>query len=127
MTITLEVPPELAAGFERAARLQGRDVPTFILESARRYLRPDVLSESESRLFETINKPVPADTRRELDALIATQDERALSDDERQRLVELIDIVEMINAERWRCIGELAQLRGLSLTEMAAKLEIPIR
>ena len=51
MTITLDVSPELAGELQQAARTQGTDVPTYLLESARLRLRPDILPEAEASLL----------------------------------------------------------------------------
>jgi hypothetical protein len=127
MTITVEVPSELESPLEQAAHLQGSDVRAFLLESVRLRLRRDILSQPEGNLLQLINKALPTSVRAERDALIAERDQRSLSDAEETRLSDLIDEIEVANAERWQAIADLAKIRGLSLREMATELEIPIR
>jgi hypothetical protein len=126
MTITLDVPPELEGQLRQAARRQGVDLAAFLLDSARQRLRPDILPEPEATLLQVINAPVAPEARSERDALLAEQDRRDLTIEEQETLTRRIDEVELANAERWRCIAELARRRGLSLSEIAGELEIPL-
>ncbi len=126
MTITLELPPELVLQFQLAARMQGKDLSTFLLDSARQQLRRDVLPESDAQLLETINKPIPAEWRTQRDALIAEKSHRELTATELDSLTRLIDDIEMANAQRWGCIAELARRRAVSLQQIANELQIPL-
>ncbi len=126
MTITLDVPSELEKQLEVAARTEGTDVPTFLLDSARQRLRPDVLSEADADLMQRINSPLAPEARVKRDALLAEQAQRELTEAEQATLGDLIDAVEMANAERWQALAMLARLRQLSLTEIARDLQIPI-
>ena len=123
MTITLDVPVDLEGRLQNAARTQGTDVATFLLESARQRLRPDVLPEAEAELLQIINAPVAPEARSRRDALLAQQAQGELTEDEQATLADLIDAVEMANATRWQALAALARLRGLSLTEIARDLE----
>ncbi len=115
MNITLEVSPELEGQLQQAARMQGTDVTTYLLESARLRLRPDVLPEAEAFLLQIINAPLAPEARSKRDVLLAEQAQRELTGEEQAALVDLIDAVEMANAERWQAVAALARLRGLSL------------
>ena len=126
MNITLDVSPELEGQLQQAARVQGTDVTTYLLDSARLRLRPDVLPEAEASLLQTINAPLAPEARKERDALLAEQAQRELTAEEQAALTDLIDAVEMANAERWQALADLARLRGLSLAEIARDLEIPL-
>lgn len=126
MTITLDLPSELADRAALAARAQGKDLATYVLDNVRSELRNDVLSESETGLLEIINTPVDPAIRRERDRLIALQKRRSLTDAERRELEKLIDSVEMANAARWQAIAALAVMRGASLAELAQDLQIPL-
>lgn len=125
-TITLNVPSELEGQLQQAARTQGTDVATFLLESARQRLRPDVLPEAEAELLQAVSAPLALEARSKRDALLAEQARRELTEEEQTTLASLIDAVEMANAGRWQAIAALARLRGLSLTEIARDLEIPL-
>ena len=126
MNITLDVSPELEGQLQQAARAQGMDVTTYLLESARLRLRPDVLPETEASLLLTINAPLAPEARVKRDALLAEQGQRDLTEEEQTTLADLIDAVEMANAERWQALAALARLRGLSLAEITRDLEIPL-
>lgn len=124
MNITLDVSPELEGQLQQAAQTQGTDVTTYLLDSARLCLRPDVLPQAEASLLQMINAPLAPDARTERDALLKEQGQRQLTEEERARLLGLIDAVEIANVERWQAIAALAGLRGQSLVEIARDLEI---
>ena len=126
MNITLEVSAELERQLQRAARVQGTDVTTYLLESARLRLRPDVLSETEASLLQIINVPLALPSRVERNILLKKQAQRELTEEENGSLADLIDAVEMENAQRWQALASLARLRGLSLAEIARDMEIPL-
>jgi hypothetical protein len=126
MTVTVEIPPELAEDIEAIARVHGKPVAQFLLDSARLHLRPDVLSREETRLFDIINASLAPEARAERAQLLLEEEQRDLTPAEYDRLIELTDEVEIAGAKRWQAIGELATLRGLSLDEMARQLEIPL-
>ena len=125
-TITLKIPPEMELQLQQAARTQGKGVETFVLDSVRRHLRRDSLSESETNLLQTINAPIAPEARLQRDALLSTSNQRELTDDERSHLAGLIDEVEQANALRWKCLADLAEYRGVTLPEIANDLEIPL-
>ena len=126
MNITLDVSPELEGQLQQAARAQGTDVTTYLLDSARLRLRPDVLPEAEASLLQIINAPLAPKARLKRDALLAEQAQRELTEEEQAALADFIDAVEMVNAERWQALAALAHLRGLSLAEITRDLEIPL-
>lgn len=124
MTITLEVSPELEGQLQQAAQRQGTDVTTYLMESARLSLRPDVLPQAEASLLQTINAPLAPEARAQRDALLQEQAQRPLTNGEQETLIELVNAVEIANAERWQAVAALARLRGQSLVEIARDLEI---
>lgn len=121
MNITLQVPSELEGQLQQAARTQGTDVATFLLDSARQRLRPDVLTEADAELLQIINAPLASQARQERDALLAKQARRTLTKTEQGALTSLIDTVEMANAQKWQALAALASRRGLSLPEIARR------
>lgn len=126
MNITLNVSPDLEGQLQQAARTQGVDVTTYLLESARLRLRPDILPEAEASLLQTINAPLAPEARSKRDALLVEQAHRPLNEEEQENLANLVDAVEMANAQRWQALATLAHRRGLSLAEIARDLEIPL-
>jgi hypothetical protein len=101
-------------------------LPTPDLDNVQRQLRPDILSETEANLLQSINAPLAPEMRRQRDALLALQQQRELTDAEQETLTHLIDTVELANAKRWQSLADLAERRGLSLAEIAQELEIPL-
>ncbi len=126
MTITLQLTPDRERQLQREARTQGKDIAAYLLDIAHEKSRPDVLSETETRLLEVINAPVDPEIRRRRDALLQLQAQRELSEIERDTLINCVDAMELANAARWQALAELAARRGLSLAEIAQELEIPL-
>lgn len=126
MTITLNLPSDLASQLQAAALREGMDIASLLLDSARQRVRRDVLPERDEELLEIIAAPVAVDSRAQRDRLIQLQETRPLSDSEMNELETLIDAVEMANARRWRCVAELAVRRGQTIDAMAHDLEIPL-
>ncbi len=124
MNITLDVSPELEGQLQQAAQTQGTDVTTYLLESVRLSLRPDVLPQAEASLLQAINAPLAPEARKERDELLAEQVQRPLTDGEQAALIELVNAIEIANAQRWQAVADLARLRGQSLVEIARDLEI---
>lgn len=126
MTITLELTPDQERKIQQAARVQGKDVTAFLIDCTQQKLRPDVLPENDTRLLEIINAPIAPEAKQQRDALLQLQSQRELTNIERDTLTYLIDTVEIANAARWQSLADLAELRGLSLAEIAQQLEIPL-
>ena len=126
MNITLDVSPELEGQLQQAAQSQGIDVTTYLLDSARLRLRPDVLPQAEASLLQAINAPLAPEARTERDALLKEEAQRQLTEEEQAALVNSIDAVEVANAQRWQALAALAHLRKLSLAEIARDLEITL-
>lgn len=126
MTITLELTPDMEGQLKRAAQTQGKDIPAFLLEIARRHLRRDVLPQTDADLLKIINAPLAPEARQERDALLVVQKQRELSEVEQTTLATLIDTVELANARRWQSVADLAERRGLTLAEITQQLQIPL-
>ncbi len=109
MTVTLNVSPDLEGQLQQAAQSQGIDVTTYLLDSARLCLRPDVLPQVEASLLQAINAPLAPEARTERDALLREQAQRQLTEEEQAALAELIDAVEAANAQRWQALAALTQ------------------
>jgi hypothetical protein len=78
----------------------------------------NVLPRREARLLETINRPLPTRMQAELDRLVQKRRDGALSQTEIHRLHRLTDRVESRDAERLRCLVELAGLRKTTLEKL---------
>jgi hypothetical protein len=126
MIITLDLPPDLEGRLHQVARMQGKDIAALLLDSVRQHLRHDVLPEADASLLQVINAPIAPEARRQRDTLLALQEQRELTDAEREALTNLVDSVELANAKRWEALAELAERRGLSLAEITRELEISL-
>ena len=78
-------------------------------KAARLRLRPGVFPEAEASGLQTINPPLASEFRVKRDAWLREQAQRQLSEEEQATLAELIDAVEMANAQRWQALAALTQ------------------
>lgn len=82
------------------------------------------LSEQETELLLKINTPLPESTWKRYTKLYAKMRADSISKTEYAELLELIDVVEMDNAERIGRLIELANLRGTTLEALMQSLGI---
>jgi len=84
-------------------------------------------SNAEVSLSQTIDAFLAPEARSKRDALLVEQAQRELTEEQQASLADLIDAVEMANAERWQAIASLARLRGVSVTEIVRDLPSEVR
>jgi hypothetical protein len=125
MNVTLDIPTDIFDRLQLAARAQGKDVETYLVDDVRRQFRSDVLSDVETSLLATINRPIDVGLLRKRNRLLSLKEKRELTEEEEVQLRANIDAVEMANAARWQALASLAKLRGMTLTELARDLQIP--
>lgn len=82
------------------------------------------LSPRESELLLRISQGIPPATQHRYDELIAKRDARILSSGEYDELLRLTDQVELLDAERVRCLTELARIRNRPLRLLIDELGI---
>lgn len=82
------------------------------------------LSPAEADLLLRINRDLPADTRARYDALRDKLSKGTLDENEHVELLRLTDEIELLGAERVRCLVELAKLRGVKLGMLMKELGI---
>jgi hypothetical protein len=80
--------------------------------------------EKEAELLQQINQGLPLDVQQHYDELTAKRRAEALTPEEHQELLALVDRIEQADAERVRALIELAQLRNVSVTTLMAELGI---
>ena len=83
------------------------------------------LSETESRLLESINHAIPVAVQNRFDALLEKRDALVLNDAEHAELLELTDTIENLEAKRVIRLGELSRLRGVTLEALMHDLGGP--
>lgn len=82
------------------------------------------LSERETILLKEINKGIPAKISERFHELQTKQRQSTLSSKERKELNNLVDTVEMIEANRLEAMIQLSQLWNISLNQLREKLQI---
>ncbi|MBD2453341.1 STAS/SEC14 domain-containing protein [Nostoc sp. FACHB-87] len=82
------------------------------------------LPQAEAELLLKINQGIPVNLHRDYQELIAKRDDEILSEDEYQKLLQLTEEIEKIQAQRLENLAELASLRGISLNTLMENLDI---
>lgn len=82
------------------------------------------LTKDEAELLIKINQGLPLDVQERYDELVAKRKAEALTTDEHQELLHLVDLIERSDAERVKCLADLARLRGTSLMSVMEDLGI---
>jgi hypothetical protein len=82
------------------------------------------LSKTETELLMKINQGTPPDIQRRFRKLNHKRKAEAITPEEHQELLALIGQIEQFDVERVKCLAELANLRGLSLTALMKELDI---
>ena len=78
----------------------------------------------ESELLLSINQGIPLTLQQRYDELIEKRDNRILTPDEYQELLQITEQVELLDAKRMEYIIELARLRKLPLNILMENLEL---
>jgi hypothetical protein len=91
--------------------------------------KAQALSEAEAALLLKINQGVVSPALQQRCASLTSKSRAAaLSEVEQVELAQLVDEIEQLNALRMGYLVELAQLRGVTLEQLMAKLEVgPLR
>jgi len=116
-------PEELLNAVDRLEPSELRSFVSQVLARVARRLTPH-LDRQESELLEKINQGLPHQAEKRYRELIAARQAETLTSAEMEELMSLTDHAEKIQAERVRYLAELAQLRGVSLTELMTTLGI---
>ncbi len=116
-------PDELLRAVDRLDKSQLRPLVAQILYRTARRLAP-VLERRESELLEAINRCLPAESEKRYRQLIAERQAETLSPAALEELKRLTDQAEELQAERMAHLVSLAQLRGVSLTDLMTELGI---
>lgn len=92
--------------------------------NVRPYQAADRLSEAESELLLKINQGLPANLQHRYDELIDKRQNRHLTPQEYEELLQLTDQIELLDAKRIEYLLELAQIQNKPLTLLMAELGI---
>lgn len=132
MSLTLDLKPELEAALHSEAARTGLNTNYFIQSALEErlkrpsttYVKVSPLTPEESGLLRKVNEWLPSDTWREYRELQEKFRAETLTEDEHQRLGEIYDQIEIINARRIGFIAELARLHQVPLRQMMNQLGI---
>ncbi|MGI2904837.1 STAS/SEC14 domain-containing protein [Tolypothrix sp. VBCCA 56010] len=93
----------------------------IILQAQRKATK---LPQAEAELLLKINQGIPANLQRDYKELMTKRDDEILTEYEYQKLLQLTDEIEKIQAQRIENLAELARMRGISLTALMENLGI---
>lgn len=128
MSLSITLPDDLEQFLQTQARRMGVPVETLlthtIVERWDGIRRAPGMPSRETDLFLRLQNLFPPELTREYKTLCHQSDAGTLAEADRERLLALIEQRDEHNAERLRIVAELAALRGVSLREMMAELEI---
>jgi predicted nucleic acid-binding Zn ribbon protein len=82
------------------------------------------LPAPEIELLQKINQALPEELQQQYNDLSAKLRSQAITPNEHQDLLKLIDIVEQADCDRLQHLLQLSQLRNISLTELMQQLDI---
>ena len=117
---------DLLNGIEQLGNSDLEDfIHRILLIKAKRYA-PKV-DELELDLLSKINKGLDNAIYQRLDALTAKRKSETISKEEYKELLDLVEIIENENVERLRYLGQLAQLKNISVRTLMKQLDIKPR
>jgi hypothetical protein len=149
MTVTLEIGPELEELLRARASREGLPLDRYIVNVLLERLNGDwvgrgdlersgsipsqdpenaaartrsTLPHAEAELLERINEGLPEPTWERYYDLKAKRDAETLTAEEHRELIALVNEIETWNARRLELVGELARLRGVSLSNLVEQL-----
>ena len=128
MSLSVTLPEELEQFLHTQADRLGVPVETLLSRTIEERWsaasRAQSLSTHETALLLKLQNAFPPEQTQEYLALCQRSDEGTLTEDDRARLLFLLEQRDLQNAERLETLGELARLRGVTLREMMAQLDI---
>lgn len=106
--------------------LEGNDFEQFIekvmLIKAQR--KTDFTPKNEADLLQKVNQTLPIELLERYNFLQQKIVTSTLSEAEFQELSDIVEQKELLNAERLKCLGELAAIRKVSLRELMTDLNL---
>ena len=124
---TLQVKAQLSLDelLKAVGQLEPADLDRFVSQiTTLRASKETHLSKEETELFIKINRGIPAEIREPYQALATKRKSHTLTAEEHNRLLQLSDTIEKLEAERVAYLSRLAALRHTSLTALLEALDI---
>ena len=127
---TVQVTSRIEIDFEEVlkgmARLQMKDPERFVdqviaLQAQR---RAPSLPKNEAELLQKINQGLPDEVRKRYEELNGKLHEETITPEEHQELLQLVDRIELADAERLQHLIELASIRNVSVDTLLNQLDI---
>jgi|SRR5262245_12471187 len=130
-TAVIQVEPDLAEAFNSAPKTKQKRALSAMRSVLResKPAKPTVprLSKRETRLFLRINRSLKPEKQGRYDELKQKREDETLTKAEHKELMQFVEQIEDIWADRLRAIIELAKLRSISPRELMRQLEIEPR
>lgn len=113
--------PVLLKGVEQ---LSTPELENFVAEvlSIQAKRRAPSLPKEEAVLLQRVNQGLPVATQQRFDHLNEKRRDETLTDEEHQELLALIEQIEESDVQRVKYLGQLAQLRNVSLPVLMKQL-----
>src|ERR1051326_980156 len=132
MTLTVDLPPELAEALSSLAQRTGQKLDQVVAQLLQAQVRQQgecfhpasVCSTEETRLLQELQEGLPESTWRRYHELVARRESETLPDDEQPELVALADTVEGWNVRRLELARDLAELRGVPWQTIVEELDL---
>jgi len=108
------------------AQLRMKDLERFVdrVVALQAQRRAPSLPKQEAELLQKINQGLPPEVRKRYEELNDKLHEEAITPEEHQELLQLIDRLELADAERLRHLIELADIRNVSVDTLMSQLDI---
>jgi hypothetical protein len=130
MTVTIDIPPELARKIMQAAAKAGLSPDAYIVESVTQRLQPirhrqsktPRLSREESDLLQKINQSLSQIEWTRYRELINKRQAEMLTKEEQLELIATSNQIEEANAKRLAYVAALARIRHMTLPALIKEL-----
>ena len=125
-TINIEADISVETLVKATEQLSPLDLQRFrsqVLAISAKRAAPSV-SESEAQCLLRINQRLPIERQQRYDRLIAQRDAETLTAEEHVELLQLSQQAEAIDVQRIEALTKLAQLRGVTLSDVLRQLKI---
>ena len=127
---TVQVTSRIEIDFEEVlqgmARLQMQDLERFVdrIIALQAQRRAPSLPKHETELLQKINQGLPVEARKRYEELNDKLHEETITPEEHRELLQLVDRLELADAERLQHLIELARIRNVSVDTLMRQLDI---
>jgi hypothetical protein len=127
MQLTIELPYDLETQLRVQAQQKGKALNQYITGLIQEKINSpkpvtSTLTAEETRLFKIINKGFSDDFWTKLNSLNKRRQEFALTEPERQELIDMTEALDAVNLERMKALIELSTIRQIDLDMLMNQL-----